>query len=120
MGWEMGAAHTTLGVQWLYLCPPSASILAVPQRWLSPSAGCHLPASSAMPPAGAGTHPEEQRGNTSRRDGMGKGYQVSPPPIQHGRICPSCPHTAQDVLQRSLADQPFPTLTHEKGNLSVV
>lgn len=41
-------------------------------------------------------------------------------PIQRGRICPSCPHPAQDVLQRRLAGQPFSSLTHEMGNLSVV
>lgn len=51
---------------------------------------------------------------------MGKGYQASPSPIQHGRICPSSPLPAQDVLQRRLPHQPFPTLTHEKGNISVV
>lgn len=49
----------------------------------------------------------------------GRGHQAFPSPIQRGKICPSCPYPAQDVLQRRLADQPFPTLTREKGNLSV-
>lgn len=49
-----------------------------PGSWLSPRAlcpepGCHLPASSPMPPAGARTLLEEQRGDTSRRDGTASG-----------------------------------------------
>lgn len=74
----------------------SSSALAQPQGRLSPP--CQLCNATCW---GWDTFGGVER-NTSRRDGLGKGHRVSLSPIQHHGVCPSCPHPAQDVLQRTL------------------
>lgn len=103
LGGESSTHHTGCAVA--VAVRPFTIISAVPQRWLSHRAGCHLPASSAMPPAGVGTPPEELRGNTSRRDGMGKG--TSSISFSHSawqdlsQLSLSCPGCAAEETCRS-------------------
>ena len=96
---HLGQRLGVLGQGWHQPRSPGVSgQLAQPQGYAQcqpGEPGCHLPASSPMPPAGARTPLEEQRGDSSRRDGT-----------VPGEGAPSCSfsHLAwQDLSQPSLS-----------------